>query len=184
MMESDQQKCIQNHNYTQRSHDGNTSSFAFSTAPADGLAPLGVKASAGKIMTKVSLHIYTEPALDGKERSYPLSHWGQDKMTVILKTTLSNPFTFSWIKIVVFGYKFRWKLFKGPINNMPSLVQIMAWCWTGDKPLSPPNHGLVYWLMHISFNQYQQHNKIKETKHLLWKRHIFALAAMILSICR
>ena len=24
---------------------------------------------------------------------------------------------------------------KGPINNIPALVQIMAWCQTGDKPL-------------------------------------------------
>ena len=27
---------------------------------------------------------------------------------------------------------------KGPINNIPALVQIMAWCWPGDKPLSEP----------------------------------------------
>ena len=27
---------------------------------------------------------------------------------------------------------------KGPINNMPALVQIMAWCRPGDKPLSEP----------------------------------------------
>ena len=27
---------------------------------------------------------------------------------------------------------------KGPINNNPSLVQIMAWCRSGDKPLSEP----------------------------------------------
>ena len=27
---------------------------------------------------------------------------------------------------------------KGPINNIPSLVQIMAWRWPGDKPLSEP----------------------------------------------
>ena len=26
----------------------------------------------------------------------------------------------------------------GPINNIPSLVQIMAWHWPGDKPLSEP----------------------------------------------
>ena len=25
---------------------------------------------------------------------------------------------------------------KGPINNIPTLVQIMAWCRSGDKPLS------------------------------------------------
>ena len=27
---------------------------------------------------------------------------------------------------------------KGPINNNPALVQIMAWRWLGDKPLSEP----------------------------------------------
>ena len=27
---------------------------------------------------------------------------------------------------------------KGPINNNPSLVQIMACCWLGDEPLSEP----------------------------------------------
>ena len=27
---------------------------------------------------------------------------------------------------------------KGPINNIPSLIQIMAWCCPGDKPISEP----------------------------------------------
>ena len=27
---------------------------------------------------------------------------------------------------------------KGPMNNIPALVQIMAWRRTGDKPLSEP----------------------------------------------
>ena len=27
---------------------------------------------------------------------------------------------------------------KGPINNIPAFVKIMAWCWPGDKPLSEP----------------------------------------------
>ena len=27
---------------------------------------------------------------------------------------------------------------KGPIDNMPVLVQLMAWHWLGDKPLSAP----------------------------------------------
>ena len=30
---------------------------------------------------------------------------------------------------------------KGPINNIPALVQIMAWRRPGDKPLSEPNSG-------------------------------------------
>ena len=36
---------------------------------------------------------------------------------------------------------------KGPINNIPALVQIMAWCRLGDKPLSEPM--LVCLLTHI-----------------------------------
>ena len=27
---------------------------------------------------------------------------------------------------------------KGPVDNNPALVQIMAWCGIGDKPLSEP----------------------------------------------
>ena len=27
---------------------------------------------------------------------------------------------------------------QGPVNNIPALVQVMAWCRTGDKPLSEP----------------------------------------------
>ena len=35
----------------------------------------------------------------------------------------------------------------GPIDNIPSLVQIMAWCRLGDKPLSEPM--MVLLLTHI-----------------------------------
>ena len=35
-------------------------------------------------------------------------------------------------------YEFWLKFHKGPIYNIPALVQIMAWCRTGDKPLSEP----------------------------------------------
>ena len=35
----------------------------------------------------------------------------------------------------------------GPINNIPALVQIMAWHWPGAKPLSEPV--MVNLLMHI-----------------------------------
>ena len=33
---------------------------------------------------------------------------------------------------------------KGPIDNNTALVQIMAWCRKGDKPLSEPIHWRVY----------------------------------------
>ena len=36
---------------------------------------------------------------------------------------------------------------KGPVNNIPSLVQVMAWCRPGNKPLSEPM--MVSLLTHI-----------------------------------
>ena len=42
---------------------------------------------------------------------------------------------------------------KGPINNIPALVQIMAWRRSGDKPLSEPmmaSPGLIYWHIYAS----------------------------------
>ena len=36
---------------------------------------------------------------------------------------------------------------KGPFNNIPELVQIMAWHWPGDKSLSEPM--MVNLLTHI-----------------------------------
>ena len=40
---------------------------------------------------------------------------------------------------------------KGPINNIPVMVQIMAWHWPGDKPSSELM--LVSLLMHICVTQ-------------------------------
>ena len=51
-------------------------------------------------------------------------------MDAIPQTTFSN--AFSWIKT----FEFRFKFPKGPINNIPALVQIMACRRPGDKPLS------------------------------------------------
>ena len=66
-----------------------------------------------------------------------LTHWGRDKMPAVSQTAFSNGF--SWMKIFQFRLQFHWSLFpKGPINNIPALVQIMAWRRPGDKPLSEP----------------------------------------------
>ena len=40
---------------------------------------------------------------------------------------------------------------KGPINNIPALVEIMAWHRPGDKPLSEPRMESL--LTHICFNE-------------------------------
>ena len=42
---------------------------------------------------------------------------------------------------------------KGPIDNIPALVQIMAWCWSGSKPLSQPM--MFSLLMYICITQPQ-----------------------------
>ena len=60
-----------------------------------------------------------------------LTHWDQDKMDAISQTTfflIENV----WIPIEI-SLKF---VCKGPINNIPALLQIMAWHRPGDKPLS------------------------------------------------
>ena len=53
----------------------------------------------------------------------------------------------AWISIKI-SLKF---LPKGLSNNIPAMVQIMAWRWTGDKPLSEPM--MVNLLMHICITQ-------------------------------
>ena len=42
---------------------------------------------------------------------------------------------------------------RGPINNIPALIQIMAWHRPGDKPLSEPM--IVSLMMHICFTRLQ-----------------------------
>ena len=65
----------------------------------------------------------------------PLTHWGRNKMADISQTTTSNAILLNeniWISLKL-SLKF---VPKGRINNIPALVQIMAWRRPGDKPLS------------------------------------------------
>ena len=66
-----------------------------------------------------------------------LMHWGWDKMAAILEMTF-----FIWIffnenfyNLIKISLNF---IHEGPVVNMPLLVEIMAWCQTGAKPLSEP----------------------------------------------
>ena len=65
------------------------------------------------------------------------THWGRDKMAAISQTTFWNIYIFNenvWIPIKIS----RTFIPKGPINNIPALVRVMAWRRPGDKPLSEP----------------------------------------------
>ena len=54
-----------------------------------------------------------------------LTHWGWDKLAAVFQTIFSNEV--SWTKTYQFCLR---------INNIPALVQIMAWTHSGDKPSS------------------------------------------------
>ena len=61
-----------------------------------------------------------------------LTHWGRDKMVAIFQCIFLNENVSISLKILLkFVPKIR-------TNNIPALVQIMAWHRPGDKPLSEP----------------------------------------------
>ena len=76
-----------------------------------------------------------------------LTHWDRDKMDAILKCIFLNKNTRISLEI---SLKFVPKV---RINNIPALVQIMAWRLQDHKPLFEPN--MVSLLTHISINQPQ-----------------------------
>ena len=58
---------------------------------------------------------------------------------------------------------------KGPINNISSLVQVMAWRWPGDKPLSEPMAASL--LTHICLDELMQLLKYIRDLHI--HKHVF-----------
>ena len=62
-----------------------------------------------------------------------------------------------WISITI-SLKF---VLKGPINNIPSLVQIMAWRRSGDKPLSEPTMESLLTHICVTRPQWVDHHSIK-----------------------
>ena len=70
-------------------------------------------------------------------------------MAAISHMTISNVFSNIWISINI-SLKF---VPEGRINNIPALVQIMAWRQWGNKPLSEPI--MVSLLMHICITRPQ-----------------------------
>ena len=70
-----------------------------------------------------------------------LTQSGQDKIDATFQTTFSNGFPL--LKMYGFRLKFHWS----SINNIPALVQIIGWCWPGNRPSSEPM--MVSLLTHI-----------------------------------
>ena len=58
---------------------------------------------------------------------------------------------------------------RGPINNIPAMAQIMAWCWPGDKPLS--EQMMVSLLMYICVTRPQWVNISVRVDNIVSKYH-------------
>ena len=79
--------------------------------------------------------LYIECFVGSEPTDFRWTHWGRNKMIDMLQMTLPN--AFSWMKnfriYIEISLKFNPK---GPTNNIPVLVPIMAWRRLGDRPLS------------------------------------------------
>ena len=89
----------------------------------------------------VILASLTYKTVQGYIKSLRLRQNGRQFLDNIFKCIFLNENILILIKI---SLKF---MLKRPINNIPALVQIMAWHWPGDKPLSVPM--MVSLLTHI-----------------------------------
>ena len=94
-------------------------------------------------------------------------------MDAISQTTFSN--AFSRMKMYEFRFKISLKFVpRVRMNNIPTLVQIMTWRRSGDKPLSEsmmvslPTHICVTWPQWVN---YDAHGFVSFT--LIWLRHKF-----------
>ena len=107
-----------------------------------------------------------------------LTHWGRDKMDAIyFADDIFKCISFNenvWIPIKI-SPKF---VPKGPINNIPALVQIMAWRRPGDKPLSEPmmvrlpTHICVTRPQWVNMSFQQTNNICKQQVHVI-KPYVF-----------
>ena len=81
---------------------------------------------------------------------HSLTHWGWDKMAASLADDIFKCISLHenfWILNKISLKYVTW----GQIDNMAALVEIMAWRWTGAKPLSEP-------MMVYCIDAYVQHS--------------------------
>ena len=82
-----------------------------------------------------------------------LTYWGRDERAAIFPDNISK-----WIFLnenICILIKISLKFVpRSPLKNIPALVQTIAWCRPGDKPLSEPM--MVSLVMHICITQPQR----------------------------
>ena len=96
-----------------------------------------------------------------------LTYWDRNKMSAIFQTTFWN--AFSWMKMYEFRLRFLWSLFLRVQSTISQpLVQIMAWCRSGDKPLSESM--MVSLLAHICVTRAQWVKQNPTVLHTIFLR--------------
>ena len=96
-----------------------------------------------------------------------LTHWGWDKMVAIFQTKFFKCIILNENEFISIDISQKF-VPKGPINNIPALVQIMAWHRPGDKPLSEPM--MVNLLTHVCATQPQWVNTLWPSYAIWWHR--------------
>ena len=81
----------------------------------------------------VSMSWYKAVGYPCSHFTFYLTHKAMDKITTIVQTAFSN--ACSSMEIFGFPLVFHWNIPEGPTDNKSSLVQVMLWRQTGDKPL-------------------------------------------------
>ena len=73
-------------------------------------------------------------------------------------------------------------VFEGSIDNIPALVQKMAWCQIGNKPLSEPMFNLIHWCIYAApgRDELNYTADIKSGVHLCYKGLQKAIMAILL----
>ena len=82
-----------------------------------------------------------------------------------------RPIAFHSMKNFKFRLRFHWSLFVwGQFDNIPSLVQMMAWHRTGVKPLSEPRMvqltDAYYWRIYASLGLIELQSNLLRFKHI------------------
>ena len=107
-----------------------------------------------------------------------LTHWGHHFPDDNLKRIFLNENV--CISIMI-SLKF---VHRGPINNIPELVQIMAWCRPGDKPLSEPV--VVSLLTHICVTRphWVKRSRWPGISHCLYRDSSWHISGQFFLLCR
>ena len=119
--------------------------------------------------------------LDPKNRPHDFVHWNMKKnsFNTLRPRQNGHRFTDTFKRIflnenVRISIKISLRFVpKGPINNNPALVQIMAWRWSGDKPLSEPLMASLLTHICVTRPQWVKWLKTCIVEQILWDDKTF-----------